>query len=245
VTSPPPSWYLDPQQPGLLRWWDGLQWTVYTATVPAATPGTIRPVRVLGMASSVLVLLVVLLELVLAVLSVPSANRIDDAFSQGGDGAGVFTAYDGFAWVEAAVVIAAYVVTCLWLRRVRVNAEVLNPYARHVRARGWVWGGWICPVVSWWFPYQIVRDIVRATADGGRSTGRGIGRGIGRWWTFFLIWSLTSYALTRTGWDRSVPAVQMVAAIAAIIAGVGWVRIVGAVACDQQAYAATHPTRTA
>jgi uncharacterized protein (AIM24 family) len=36
--SNPADWYPDPQQPGLLRYWDGTQWTEHTAPVPAGGP---------------------------------------------------------------------------------------------------------------------------------------------------------------------------------------------------------------
>ena len=40
MTNPAPAagWYPDPQGPGMLRWWDGAQWTSYTAPIPPAAP---------------------------------------------------------------------------------------------------------------------------------------------------------------------------------------------------------------
>jgi hypothetical protein len=82
--------------------------------------------------------------------------------------------------------LAAYIVTCMWLWGVRGNAEALNPIARHVRERGWVWGSWVCPVVSLGFPFQIVRDVQAATNPHGRRTAL-----IGWWWAEFLVLNLT------------------------------------------------------
>lgn len=40
---PPPGWYTDPVKVNGLRWWDGLQWTTYTAGGTTPDPGTARP----------------------------------------------------------------------------------------------------------------------------------------------------------------------------------------------------------
>src|SRR4051794_34464357 len=35
---PAASWYPDPSQPGLLRWWDGSSWSTHVMDAPDATP---------------------------------------------------------------------------------------------------------------------------------------------------------------------------------------------------------------
>jgi hypothetical protein len=43
----------------------------------------------------------------------------------------------------------------------------------------------VCPVVSLWFPFQIVRDVQAATNPHGRRTAL-----IGWWWAAFLLLNL-------------------------------------------------------
>ena len=58
--------------------------------------------------------------------------------------------------------LAAGVVFNVWLWRARGNAELFC-YGQHRRGRGWVIGGWFCPVVNFWFPKQIVDDVIAAS----------------------------------------------------------------------------------
>ena len=58
--------------------------------------------------------------------------------------------------------LVAGVVFIVWLWRVRSNAELFCA-GRHRRGRGWVIGGWFCPVVNFWFPKQIVDDVIAAS----------------------------------------------------------------------------------
>ncbi|MGH3334102.1 MAG: DUF4328 domain-containing protein [Nocardioidaceae bacterium] len=97
---------------------------------------------------------------------------------------GIFTAYDGMGMVWVLAGIAAYVVNCLWLWRARQNAETISA-SPHKRSSGWVWGGWLVPVVSLWFPFQIVRDVRKAT------WGRA-GALVGWWWAVWLVTVVTA-----------------------------------------------------
>jgi hypothetical protein len=70
-------------------------------------------------------------------------------------------------WVQALggfllALLAAGVMFIVWLWRARGNAELFC-YGKHRRGRGWVIGGWFCPVVNLWFPKQIVDDVIAAS----------------------------------------------------------------------------------
>jgi len=125
-----------------------------------------RSVNGLGTAVSILICLVALAQAVLAasewytykvvkdyvegpVKDPDRLDRVDEvvALAVGG-------------WLLA--LLAAGVVFIVWLWRARGNAELFC-YGQHRRGRGWVIGGWFCPVVNFWFPKQIVDDVIAAS----------------------------------------------------------------------------------
>ncbi len=77
--------------------------------------------------------------------------------------------------------LGGWVSGSLWLFRARKNAQLLSPRADFVRSPGWAWGGWICPIVSFWFPFQVVRDTHRAVSGSFSATL------VGWWWALFLV----------------------------------------------------------
>lgn len=50
----------------------------------------------------------------------------------------------------------------IWLRRVRATAEHLTK-APHRHRRGWVIAGWFVPIIAFWYPKQIVDDVIAAS----------------------------------------------------------------------------------
>lgn len=87
-----------------------------------------------------------------------------------------------------AVYLAAGVVFMVWLWRARINSEVFSR-SPHARGRFWVVGGWIVPVVSLWFPFQVVRDVWKASHPDAGPAGNSapIATAVGMWWAMFLV----------------------------------------------------------
>ncbi|WP_454854494.1 DUF4328 domain-containing protein [Promicromonospora soli] len=140
-----------------------------------------------------------------------------------------FTGYDAVSIPFIAVQVATYVVACLWLYRSRSTAMAANPGHVHERSPVWAWLGWWVPIVSLWFPYQVVRDVRRASASGLIS-------GIGGWWAAWLVFVGASNAAgrmtTRTTPEATMIAaeglviVELVATVAMVVALVLWIRII-------------------
>lgn len=133
--------------------------------------------RVTGLGTAVLVVSAVwlLLDLVEALASVEAARRFSEAAEAGLPQP--FVLYDGISVLVGVVQVAGLVLTGLWLLAVRRNVDQVAPGSQR---RGTVWAflGWVVPVVSLWFPYQVVSDAGRA------STRRGLA--YGAWWGLFL-----------------------------------------------------------
>src|SRR5688572_18369651 len=77
-----------------------------------------------------------------------------------------YLVYGGSSLLYLLLLVASYVATCLWLWRARQNSELLGPGHHHARSRGWVWGGWVCPIVNLWFPFQVVKGVHLASTRG-------------------------------------------------------------------------------
>jgi Domain of unknown function (DUF4328) len=88
------------------------------------------------------------------------------------------------------VYAAAAVCTIVWLYRVRSHATQMSQVP-HRRRKVWVTLGWFVPIVSFWFPYQVVADIYRASepAENPRRYGFLVSAPgyIGWWWACWLI----------------------------------------------------------
>ncbi|WP_405363508.1 DUF4328 domain-containing protein [Kitasatospora sp. NBC_00085] len=65
------------------------------------------------------------------------------------------------------MLISGVVMVC-WLRRCRLNAQVLAPDA-HRYSPGFAVGGWFIPVAMWWIPRRVSLDVRRASGLGGRA----------------------------------------------------------------------------
>ncbi|MGX4690247.1 DUF4328 domain-containing protein [Streptomyces sp. JNUCC 63] len=127
--------------------------------------------------------------------------------------------------VQTAALLASCVVFLCWFHRVRVNAEVFDPFG-HSKKRGWAIGAWFTPVVSLWFPRRITLDIWDASSLRDRPGSHGL---VNAWWTLWIIdlvvgrAAFTTYSRAETAEELRKAAGQMLFsdaldAVAAVLA---------------------------
>lgn len=180
----------------------------------------------------------------LEVLAAPSAIRTyQDVVADRTPASEVVTTYDLLRVPFAFVGIAAFVLTGIWLSRARRNADRIAPDQQR-RSTVWVWLGWLVPVVSLWFPKQIVDDVWRSTVrdPGLPSTGW--------WWGSWIAAQVlnvaAAQAFTITGEPRAgflefLDLFELLAALATTIAVLQWIHVVRTVSQAQDALAGTAP----
>jgi Domain of unknown function (DUF4328) len=136
-------------------------------------PGAGGPVRSLTGLATALTILLPLAALVAVLLLVELTHRLDllGQIRDGDVSPGLVSRAEDSDHAVAAwsalyglVVLATGIVFIVWLYRARTNADALGGRFQR-RGKGWAIGGWFCPIVNLWFPYQIVTD-VRREADG-------------------------------------------------------------------------------
>jgi hypothetical protein len=93
------------------------------------------------------------------------------------------TPYASIGYFYLPVQVAAFLVGSRWLYRSRRLADVLSPSFRHTHRPSRVWLAWAFPVVNLWFPYQVVRDIRRATVGPATTAAP-----VRLWWLLWLVW---------------------------------------------------------
>lgn len=207
--------------------------------LPPVAPPRRRPPDGLAVASVALAVLVAVVQVVSAVTAFDARTRFQEVLSTGGSTADVLTTYDWVVMALAPVLLATYVVTCLWLSAARANAVAISPRVPHARSQLWVWLGWWVPVVALWFPYQVVRDVQRASTPSGRTLA------LGPWWTAWLVFLFGSRITSQlAGNDPEMvdllPGFEVVTAVAAVIGCGLWCRLVLRIT-DQQDAAISAP----
>ena len=190
MTYPPYPGPIEPEAaPGFPRYGPTTAAAPYGTPPGQAPPGFYppppQPARGLMVAAIAIAAFFTVIQVIEAGLAWPAQQSYLNAADNGTRSYDVWTPYDVVAIPQIPLLIAAYVVTCLWLYKVRTNHEALFPGVHQARGKGWVWGGWVCPVVSLWFPFQIVRDVSR---DPRTFKGSAV---IGWWWALWLITQVT------------------------------------------------------
>ncbi len=244
-----PGWYADPWQPGRRRWWDGAQWTDHTAD---ASPPPVQPweqqwhpvtawqpvdpialarqeitaereiarwARVGFIAGAVAA---VISNIILAATIGDTVDRLRGAF----DGRTTNTSFSGFGFGSplGLVSLAATIVAMIWsFRAMHVARNLRYP---HTYSVGWSVAGWIVPILSFWFPYVTVRDLLPA--------GHPMRRTVGQWWAFHLVGTFGGLAVFGVAFASTSVAVALLlpVTLCAVLAANLAVRLVDAILDD-------------
>lgn len=107
------------------------------------------------------------------------------------------TAKDAFDVLSSLAIVALIPVYLVWFFRARRNAGLWGPQ-RH--GQGWSIGAWFTPVVSLWFPYQMLSDIWRASEPAARRPGgrRGPDATAIAWWACWILAWVTGFSINHS-----------------------------------------------
>ena len=97
--------------------------------------------------------------------------------------------------LKIVALLCAGVVFVVWLWRARTNVEATAGVQTQRLGKGWGIGGWICPIVNFWYPYRYLSDVWQTSAPE-RQRGTGL---LLAWWLTFLAGHLVSYFSSYRG----------------------------------------------
>jgi hypothetical protein len=189
----------------------------------------------LGTALLVLGALILLGDILRAVTAPAAVHAYEAAAAEGRDPTQIPTAHDA-AGLLYFVLLPTWIVGSLWLSRARENAVLIAP-DRVRRSAVWAWLGWLVPIVSLWFPKQIVDDSWWITSSSAAVGQRGRYRDTNLWWGLWIAYTvLGNYADNLVFKERLlgisdvhqgvVPALEIGVAILGTLAFAAWVPVV-------------------
>lgn len=191
-------------------------------------PPSYRPLGGLGIAAVVTVVLACVVEVLDLGLVWNLVNALGDFAEGTGDvtRADVVDLVDFGENLEPVLVIGwltAPLMFIVWLTRARTNAELIDPRSQSL-ARGWAVGGWVVPIVNFWFPFRIVHDLWTVSRPAGLTS---TGRPVHWWWTAWVLYLIARTWLRFESRDevatldalRDVAIAQTVTTVAECVAG--------------------------
>nr|WP_062335623.1 DUF4328 domain-containing protein [Herbidospora sakaeratensis] len=151
-------------------------------------PQPVRPARGLAVVATIAIAFNLLVEAAAVFVSLDLYQKIGEfvASPLGVDVAEVMDSaslYDFTGLLQAGTLLLAGLFYWIWLFRVRANAEILAPHVRQRLGKPWLIFAWIVPIVSFWFPKQIVDDVWTASDPQHRKPG-GLAM---TWWVTWVL----------------------------------------------------------
>ncbi|WP_413353431.1 DUF4328 domain-containing protein [Microbacterium sp. 1P06AB] len=223
-TSAPAGWYPAPHAGNELRYWNGREWS---ATPPPAapaswpTPAIVRPLRGIAGATRILLMVGAVFSFFAVLVEAWGLVAIE-AFDRGVAPVSDLELYDRLSVPgslgSSALLLAAGICWLVWQYRAAVRVRAANPTAVR-RAPVWHVVSWLIPVVSWWFPFQNVKDLVVASRA---NLTAGI---LGTWWGLWIASTAFVGLSGRLSWSaqslsdyRAVMATSLVGELLSIAA---------------------------
>jgi hypothetical protein len=166
---------------------------------------------------------------IVALASIPSAQSYRDQLTSGTAADQIVTAYDAMTVIIPITMISAWVITSLWLKKLHIAATAINPTAIRLK-RPWVFWSWIVPVVSLWFPKNLIEDLLKANgSDEAKSL---IGKDTLTWWLTWVGFALVNNIGIVSAFDAPEgyvpirPELELAGACLLTGAYLVWIRIV-------------------
>ena len=168
---------------------------------------------------------------IVALASIPSAQSYRDQLASGTAADQIVTAYDAMTVIIPITMISSWVITSLWLKKLLIAATATNPTAMRLK-RPWVFWSWIVPVVSLWFPKNIIEDLLKA--EGSDESKSLIGKDTLTWWLTWVGFALVNNIGIVSAFDAADgyvpirPELELAGACLLTGAYLVWIRIVKA-----------------
>jgi len=166
---------------------------------------------------------------IVALASIPSAQSYRDQLASGTAADQIVTAYDAMTVIIPITMISSWVITSLWLKKLHIEATATNPTAMRLK-RPWVFWSWIVPVVSLWFPKNIIEDLLKA--EGSDEAKSLIGKDTLTWWLTWVGFALVNNIGIVSAFDAADgyvpirPELELAGACLLTGAYLVWIRIV-------------------
>jgi len=166
---------------------------------------------------------------IVALTSMSSAQNYRDQLASGTPTEQIVTTYDAMAVLIPITMITSWIITSRWLKRLHIAATAANESAIRLK-RPWVFWSWIVPVVSLWFPKNLIEDLLKANgSDEAKSL---VGKDTLTWWLTWVGFALVNNVGIVSAFDAPEgyvpirPELELAGACLLTGAYMVWIRIV-------------------